>query len=135
MNKNSYCIYLAAHCSCATDKGRWASITFPDYDKWTVELGGKSGCKDTRRMYLTAAIAAMDDLTMRSEIGLYVDDYDAFSLLEQIATGQSPRIGSVALLDALGIQLDRHNVTLALTDASDLRMQMTKELLESQLRK
>jgi hypothetical protein len=108
---HSYTSFLAVLCP-TTGTGKWTVLNCPHHAKWTVALSGKASCQDPTKLYLLAAIAALDDFTMRCNVTLTVDNVLALDALEAIGSGLRPAVANLSVTEALQKQFDRHAVTL-----------------------
>jgi hypothetical protein len=104
-----YSIYVTA------EGGDWASNTYPDEKKWVVELQGSCSSANRRKALVVGATKALDDLTERCNIRLYLDDDLLVDTISEIAQGLSPQpaagVGDSALERLLG-QMQRHTLVL-----------------------
>lgn len=95
-------------------EGKWAVLSCPHSAKWTVSLSGSAKCKDVSKLYLLAALAALDDLTVRCSVTLVVDNVHALNILEEVAAGlESEDSVKPVSRYALVKQFERHDISIA----------------------
>lgn len=110
---HSYTCFLSGVCL-KNGEGKWTVLSCPHHAKWTIALSGKATCKDPTKLYLLAALAALDDLTVRCNVTLIVDNVSVLGVLEEIAGGlESEDSVKPVSRYALVKQFDRHKVTVA----------------------
>ncbi|NBV51064.1 hypothetical protein EBR78_07595 [bacterium] len=108
-----YTCYISGACL-KNGEGKWAVLSCPNAAKWTVSLSGSAKCKDVKKLYLLAALAALDDLTVRCSVTLVVDNMQVLNILEEIGTElESEESAKLISKNALIKQFDRHNITLS----------------------
>lgn len=110
---HSYTCFLSGVCL-KNGEGKWTVLSCPHHAKWTIALSGKSTCKDPAKLYLLAALAALDDFTVRCNVTLIVDNVSVLGTLEEIAAGlESEDSVKPVSRYALVKQFSRHSVTVA----------------------